>query len=194
MRFATLGPEGTCHENAVKNYLLHHSLTNSTILLIDDFMNGLEMIRNGETDYLVQCSAHPHVHLVVEKYFKEIYVTDTFIFPTKDLALLEDARIENPRTLGLVKATEGYLGEISYPEIIYEQSKPVVGENLINGKYDAGLAYMEHHLENPGRFRMRMHIGPVITTWLVYGKRTAFKGSVLGAAARGFYDAVSSHS
>jgi hypothetical protein len=194
MRFATLGPEGTCHENAVKNYLRHHSLKNSTILFIDDFINGLEMIRQGEADYLVQCSAHPEVHLVTEKYFREILVTDTFIFPTKDLALLEDARIENPRTLGLVKATEGYLGQVSYPELIYEKSKPIVGKNLISGKYDAGLAYLEHYLENPGRFRMRMHIGPVITSWLVYGKRTAFEGRVLGAADKGFFENVNSES
>lgn len=188
MRFATLGPKGTCHENAVRHYLRYHSLADTRLLLIDNFFDGLEMIRQGEINYLVQCSAHPNVHLITEKYFEEIFVTDTFIFPTKDLALLEDVRVEHPRTLGLVKATEGYLGDISYPEIIYETSKPVVGENLINGKYDAGLAYMEHYLENPGRFRMRMHIGPVITTWLVYGKKTAFKGSVLGAAEKGFYE------
>ena len=194
MRFATLGPKGTCHENAVKNYLLHHSLHDSSIVLIDDFFSGLEMIRQGEVDYLVQCSAHPNVHLITEKYFKEIFITDTFIFPTRDLALLEDVRTESPRTLGLVKATEGYLGGITYPQIIYEQSKPIVGENLISGKYDAGLAYMEHYLENPGRFRMRMHIGPVITTWLVYGKTTVFKGSVVGAAERGFFEKANSAS
>lgn len=187
MRFATLGPEGTCHENAVKSYLLYHSLNESTILLINDFFDGLEMLRHGQADYLVQCSAHPNVHLITEKYFEEIFVADTFIFPTKDLALLEDIRVEKPQTLGLVKATEGYLGGISYPHIIYEISKPVVGRNLIAGKYNAGLAYMEHYLENPDRFRMRKHIGPVITTWIVYGKRTAFEGSVLGAAPRGFY-------
>jgi hypothetical protein len=194
MRFATLGPKGTCHENAVKNYLGYHQLGDSEILLIDDFFNGLEMIRQKKVDYLVQCSAHPTVHLVTEKYYEEIFITDTFIFPTKDLALLEDVRIENPRTLGLVKATEGYLGEISYPEVIYEQSKPIVGENLINGMYDAGLAYLEHYAENPGRFRMRLHIGPVITTWLVYGKTTAFKGQVLGAADKGYFESARSES
>lgn len=187
MRFATLGPEGTCHENAVKSYLSYHSLTDSTILLIDDFFDGLEMTRLGQADYLVQCSAHPNVHLIMEKYFEEILVADTFIFPTKDLALLEDVRVEKPQTLGLVKATEGYLGGLSYPHIIYETSKPVVGKNLIAGKYDAGLAYLEHYLENPGRFRMRKHIGPVITTWIVYGRGTAFKGAVLGAAPKEFY-------
>jgi len=191
MRFVTLGPEGTCHENAVKNYLSHHSLNDCEILLLDNLFDGLEMIRQGEADYLVQCSAHPNVHLITEKYFQEIFVTDTFIFPTKDLALLEDASIKHPHTLGLVKATEGYLGQITYSEIIYETSKPIVGENLINGKYDAGLAYLEHYLANPGRFRMRLHIGPVITTWLVYGKRTAFRGSLLAAADKGFYENLS---
>jgi hypothetical protein len=187
MRFLTLGPEGTCHESALKNYLAYHSVSDANITLIGDFFEGLDMVRDGQADYLIQCSAHLDVHLITEKYYNEVLVTDTFIFPTKELVLLEDARIENPQSLGLVKATEGYLGNITYPNIIYEVSKPVIGKNLLLGKYEAGLTYPEYYQQNPGRLRIRKYIGRVLTTWLVYGKKTVFVDSAIGVAPRGFY-------
>lgn len=187
MRFLTLGPEGTCHENALKNYLAYHSISDAKITFISDFLEGLDMVRDGQADYLVQCSAHLSVHLITEKYCNEIFVTDTFIFPTKELVLLEDARVEHPQSLGLVKATEGYLGDITYPNIIYEVSKPIIGKNLVLGKYEAGLTYTEYHEQNPGRFRIRKYIGRVLTTWLVYGRETVFVDSPVGAAPQGFY-------
>jgi hypothetical protein len=113
MRFVTLGPAGTCHENATKRYLDYHRIRGSEIVLCASILQGLEELRTGGADYLVQCSAHLDVHIVTEKYHPEVLVTDTFVYPTKDLALLEDAAVERPQTLGLVKATEGYLAWIS---------------------------------------------------------------------------------
>lgn len=187
MRFVTLGPTGTCHENATRRYLEYHGLAEAEIVLSPDVLEGLEDVRAGRADYLVQCSAHLDVHLVTEKYIPEIVVTDTFMYPTKELVLLEDAAVEHPRTLGLVKATEGYLGDLSYPHIVYEPSKPVVGEGLLAGKYDAGLTYTEYSAARPGRFRVRKYIGAVLTTWLVYGRSTAFDGVARGIAGPGFY-------
>ena len=134
MRFATLGPEGSCHENAVLNYLSHHSIEESDLVLVEDMLDGLELLRAGGVDYLVQCSAHLNVHLVTEKYHPQLIVTDTFIFPTKEIVLLERLSAERPTTLGLVKATEGYLGDIAYDEFVYETTKPVVGKGLLEGK------------------------------------------------------------
>ena len=124
---------------------------------------------------------------MTEKYYNEIFVTDTFIFPTKELAILENRKVNNPQTLGLVKATEGYLDYITYPNLVYETSKPIVGMNLQAGKYDAGLTYIEYHTENPHLLRVRKYIGYVLTTWLVYGKTTSFSGSLLGVAPPDFY-------
>jgi hypothetical protein len=187
MRFVTLGPEGSCHEHAVRNYLSYHSVSDAEVVLIDDLLDGLEMVRNANANYLVQCSAHLNVHLVTERYHNEIVITDTFIFPTKEMALLERSEVSAPVTLGLVRATEGYLEGISYPHVLYEVTKPVVGENLLAGKYDAGITYLTYHTSNPGRFRMRKYIGTVLTTWIVYGRGTAFTGPAVGIAPRGFY-------
>ncbi|TPG68276.1 hypothetical protein EEL31_06870 [Brevibacillus laterosporus] len=187
MKLVTLGPQGTCHENAVRHYLNYHRLENFEIILITDFLEGLELVYAGQADYLVQCSAHPHVHLITEKYFQKVKVMDTFIFPTKELVLLENTEVEHPQTLGLVKATEGYLDGITYPEIIYEPSKPVVGAGLLEGKYDAGLTHIEYYQNHPNRFRVRKHMGEVVTTWIVYGHETVFNGTVLSVMPSGFY-------
>lgn len=187
MRFATLGPAGSCHENATRKYFEYQAIVGTEIALCSSIMNGLEEVLARRADYLIQCSAHLDVHLVTEKYYSEIVVVDTFIYPTKEIVLLENAAIERPQTLGLVKATEGYLGELTYPQFIYEASKPIVGAGLVAGKYDAGLTYLECTAAYPGRFRVRKYIGPVLTTWIVYGRRTAFQGVAMGVAPQGFY-------
>lgn len=188
MRFATLGPKGSCHENALIQYLAYHGIENYEIIFFQNFHDGLEMVRANETEFLVQCSAHSEVHLITEKYFADIKVIDTFIYPTKELVLLENAEVLHPKTLGLVKATEGYLSDdTQYPDIIYEISKPVVGKGLLEGKYDAGLTHIEYYNEHPGKFRLRKSIGAVLTTWIVYGRRSIFNGSVIGALPVGFF-------
>src|SRR5262249_40441580 len=188
-RFVTLGPAGSCHENAACRYLQFHGLKDAELRLCTTSGEGLDEVYADRADYLIQCSAHLDIHLSTEKYFPEIQVTDTFMYPTKNIALLENAAVERPETLGLVKATEGYLGDISYSHIIYETTKPVVGAGLLAAKYDAGLTYYEYYLEHPGRFRLRKYIGPVLTTWLVFGRRTAYEGTLRGIAQCGFYNA-----
>lgn len=189
MKFVTLGPTGTCHENAMKEYLRYHDIEDAEIILIDDFLVGLEMVHNGEADYLMQNSAHLKVNEVTEKYYREIFVTDTFMYRTREIAILEDITVREPQTIGLVSATEGYLHGIGvhYPVKIYESSKPVVGTRFLEGAYDAAVTYLEYHVNNPGRFRLRKYVGFVPTAWLVYGRKTVFTGEMVGIAPKGFY-------
>jgi hypothetical protein len=49
-----------------------------------------------------------------------------FIYPTKALAVLARADVENPRSLGLVPATAGYIDATAWGEIVDVQSKPIV--------------------------------------------------------------------
>jgi hypothetical protein len=191
MRFATLGPTGSCHEYVTKEYIRHFAIPDAEIILIDDFLKGIEMVHDREADYLVQNSAHPLVCEVAEKYIREIPAVDGFIHPTQEMVILEYANVERPRTLGLVKATEGYFWDLDYPEKTYEISKPVVGENLMAGKYEAGLTYMRYHTENPGRFRVRKFIGAVRTVWVVYGWGDAFNGPLMSTLPRNHFTNIS---
>lgn len=188
MRFVTLGPQGSCHDNAIQHYLEHHNVKMFEVIFISDFLIGLELIYRNKADYLVQCSAHPQVHLITEKYPSEIKVVDTFIFPTKEIALLERKEIKTPNTIGLVGLCEGYLEGITYSNFIYEYAKPIVGRGLLEGKYDAGITHYEYYKNFPNRFRVRKYIGQILTTWIVYGHDSIFKGDILSIMPIGFFN------
>jgi hypothetical protein len=102
VQLVTLGPEGTCHERAAREYMRFQGVEDFEIEFISDFLDGLELIRGREDAFLIQCSAHPKVHEVTERHWMEIFVVDTFIYPTKALAVLSRREVEKPRSLGLV--------------------------------------------------------------------------------------------
>lgn len=180
IELVTLGPTGTCHERAVIAYMDFQGVEDFEISYIGDFLDGLEMIRGKANAFLVQCSAHPLVHKVTERYWKDLFVVDTFIYPTKALAVLARREVERPRTLGLVPATSGYIDAGDWEEIIDVQSKPIVAEELLAGRYEAGLTHLEHLEKHPDELRLELEIGEIDTTWVVYGNRKRFDGEVIG--------------
>jgi hypothetical protein len=186
----TLGPEGTCHERAVRRYMDFQGVADYEIEYIADFLDGLERIRGREDAFLIQCSAHPKVHEVTERYWKEVFVVDTFIYPTKHLVVLSRRGVERPRSLGIVPATKGYVDLSQWEEIVDVVSKPVVGEELLAGRYDAGLTHIEHLEEHEDELRLDLDIGEIDTTWLVYGNQKRFEGEVIGIPSREIFTAA----
>lgn len=180
IELVTLGPTGTCHERAVIAYMGFQGVEDFEISFIGDFFDGLERIRGRENAFLVQCSAHPLVHKITERYWDEVFVVDTFIYPTKALAVLARREAERPRTLGLVPATSGYIDESDWDEVIPVQSKPIVAEELLAGRYEAGLTHLEHLEKHPDELKLELEIGEIDTTWVVYGNRKRFEGNVIG--------------
>ena len=178
--FITLGPSGTCHENALLHYLEFQGLTEFEIVLVEDLLGAVGKVREQPNRFLVQCSAHVQVHLVTERFHEEVFVVDTFIYPTKALSLLVRAEVEQPRSLGIVSATRGYLDVSRFATVVDEPSKPVVARHLLEGRYDAGLTHVHHAEEHPDQLRVAEYYGPVDTTWVVYGPRKRFRGAVIG--------------
>lgn len=181
--FITLGPSGTCHENALKRYLEFQGVESARIVLVEDLLAAIDRVRDEPDTFLVQCSAHVQVHLVTERYHREVFVLDTFIYPTKELSLLVRKDVREPRSLGIVSATRGYTDLTRWPTIIDEPSKPVVARHLLEGRYDAGLTHLHHAAENPDVLRVEEVYGAVDTTWVVYGRRKRFRGQVIGQRA-----------
>lgn len=180
VRLVTLGPAGTCHERAVRRYMEFQGIEDFEIEFIRDFMDGLELIRGRDDSFLMQCSAHPRVHEVTERYWREVFIVDTFIYPTKHLVVLTRREVEHPRSLGIVPATKGYVDLSQWEQVIDVVSKPVVGEELLAGRYDSGLTHMEHFEEHSDELRLDLDIGEIDTTWIVYGTRKRFEGKVIG--------------
>lgn len=176
----TLGPTGTCHERAAIEYMAFQGVEDFEIEFIEDFFDGLERIRGKDNVFLIQCSAHPKVHEVTERHWAEVFVVDTFIYPTKALAVLSRREVEQPRTLGLVPATSGYINRDDWAEIVEVQSKPIVAAELLAGRYDAGLTHLEHLVAHPDELRLVEKIGEIDTTWVVYGTEKRFEGKIIG--------------
>jgi hypothetical protein len=180
IQLVTLGPEGTCHERAVRRYMEFQGIADYEVGYIGDFLDGLERIRGKDDAFLIQCSAHPKVHEVTERYWSEVFVVDTFIYPTKALAVLTRRDVDRPRSLGLVPATAGYVDKSQWEKVVDVQSKPIVAEELLEGRYDSGLTHLEHLYEHEDLLRLDLEIGEIDTTWVVYGTRKRFRGEVIG--------------
>jgi hypothetical protein len=175
----TLGRRGPAHERAATEYMGFQGVEDFEIELIDDFFDGPERIRGRDDAFLIQCSAHPKVHEITETHWTEVFVVDTFIYPTKAPAVLSRREVERPRTLGLVPATAGYIDRGDWEEIVDVQSKPIIAEELLAGRYEAGLTHLEHLAKHPEELRLDLEIGEIDTTWVVYGTKKRFQGNVL---------------
>lgn len=178
--FITLGPCGTCHENALLRYIEFQGLAGVNVKLVDDLLDGLECVRRECNSYLVQCSAHPDVHVVTERYRQEVFVVDTFLYPAKEMALLARSDIEQPRTLGIVPAALGYLDLSCWDSVVQESANPIVARNLLSRAYDAGVTLAEYAEQYPDALRVVERYGEVLTTWIVYGRRKRYRGQLIG--------------
>lgn len=186
--FITLGPSGTCHENALRHYLDFQGIDDFDLVLVEDLLSAIDRVRVSKDTYLMQCSAHLHVHLVTERWYEEVFVMDTFIYPTKELSLLVRRDVEQPSSLGIVSATRGYTDLSRWETIIDEPSKPVVARKLLAGEYDAGLTHLHYADEHPDTLFVKECYGAVDTTWLIYGRRKRFAGKVIGQRAPWLYE------
>jgi hypothetical protein len=182
-RFITLGPAGTCHENALLHYLEFQGIEDYEIVLVADLLEAVTEVRDRSDTFLVQCSAHVHVHLVTERYHDDVFVIDTFLYPTKELGLVLRTDVERHTSLGIVSATRGYLDVTRFETVIDQPSKPVVARNLLDGQFHAGLTHAHYAQEHPDRLRLAEYYGAVDTTWVVYGPRKRFQGEVIGVRA-----------
>jgi hypothetical protein len=179
--FLTLGPTGTCHENALLRYLEFQGLSDARVELVGDLLDGLERVREESNAFLVQCSAHPDVHVVTERYRHEVFVIDTFLYPAKEMALLVRADVaDDPKTLGIVPAALGYPDLTRFDSVIQEPANPIVARELLAGKYDAGVTLAEYAEQHSGALRVVERYGEVDTTWLVYGRRRRYRGELIG--------------
>lgn len=188
--FITLGPTGTCHENALLHYLDFQGVDEFELVLVEDLLGAIARVKDEPSTFLVQCSAHVQVHLVTERYHEDVFVIDTFIYPTKELGLVFRTDRDEHRSLGIVSATKGYLDLSRFQTIVDQPSKPVVARNLLADEFDAGLTHVHYAEEYPDELRLVEYYGAVDTTWVVYGPHKRFKGDVIGMRAPWLFGAV----
>lgn len=191
--FATLGPSGTCHELATEAYIEFQEVPNAKVELFDDLLEALELLHDGKVDFIIQNSAHPKVYELTEKYFREVFVIDSFLCPTRAMGVLTRRDVKHPRSLGLMPATQAYVNIERWDTLIYETAKPLVGQNLLAGKYDSGIAALRFAEENPDVLVVDEVIGSIQTAWLVYGRQQNRQQGVIGIKNPKLFQSELSH-
>ena len=187
--FCTLGPEGTCHDNAVKNYINFQKINEASIIYVSNFSDAVDLLKSGKANYIVQNCAHPQVGELNEKYCREIFIIDSFIFPTKPMGVIRRKDMRDSKTLGLMPATKNYVDISMWDELKYETSNPIVAEKLVKGEYGYGITFIEYVKRYPDLLEVYQDFGGAVdTVWIVYGKnRRNTDGTVIGLNNHDFY-------
>jgi hypothetical protein len=180
--FATIGPHGTNHEFVTRKYLDFHRLSNASLLLTETTDEAMEGVRGGSIDYFILCAVHPDTPRIVGRFFREVFIVDTFISPSLPLAVLSRIEVAAPRSIGVLHpSTTAYVDTRKWEKVvkITTGSLHTIAEGLLNGEYDAGLVYLNYSDRYPDRLRIDERIGSPDDAWLVLGRQRTYADPIL---------------
>ncbi|SDL09698.1 hypothetical protein SAMN05192555_102398 [Franzmannia pantelleriensis] len=181
MKFATLGPAANNHVLVLDRYLKQRAIDGADVVLYTSFDEAFPALLDGEVDFLLQCTAHPSHGDWVGRSMHRAFPVDSFIAPSKPLAILARADVESPQRLGLQPATRYYADLSGYAELIDEPTTASVAEGLLAGRLEAGICALEYLERHPERLRLVADLGPALDTWVVFG-RTPLDGDLIHCA------------
>lgn len=179
-RLATLG-RGTNHDFVARRYAGLRGLDPEP-LACDTLKDCADAVLAGDAAYAVICSVHPDTPHLLTAYHKRLFLADTFISPSKPLAIVTREQIHRPHSIGVFTATLG-LGDLSaWRETVVEKSGTIfdVETQLRRGAYDSALVYRDFLDRVPG-YRLETEIDSPDDAWLVLGTKRAFKGEIVAA-------------
>lgn len=180
MKFVTLGPAGSNHEYVTRNYLAFHGIARKAFIeLAADFEAGASAVLGGKADFLVQCAVHPATMATVAKYLRGLFVVDTFIAPSQDLAVIHRKDAARSDTLAVMKPTLDYTDASRWARIEYVDTVAEVSRGLVEGRYTAGLGFVSAANAHPDLLEVDEFIGTVDDAWIVYGRTRVSGGHLL---------------
>lgn len=188
-RFLTLGPS-TNHDMVVRRLLAFHGAESVPLAFVATAAEGFELLVAGAADFFVLCSVHPRTSRLLCDYAGRVFIVDTFIAPSKPLAILTRKDVAHPRTLGLFEATVGLAPTARWPEVTVETEGTLatLGAKLLAGAYDSALTYRDFADTHAGRLTVEFEIDSPDDAWLVLARtreaRSGLVASRTGAVAR----------
>lgn len=189
IRFATLGPAGTNHELVTKKYLRAQGIEDYEIKFILSFKDAIGMLSRGEADFVLQCAVHPETPQTLGENFRSVFAIDCFISDSQELAVLTRRGVESPQSIGvLLPANEKYTDLSKWKKTVAFPSLPLIFEALKAGEIDSGLVYRSFADRFPELVRVDEVLGSPDDVWIVYGRRRAFKGELIGYGGKAFLE------
>jgi hypothetical protein len=163
-----------------RQYLDFHGIRDrASIELVKDFQQGAEAVLEHRADFMVQCAVHPATMATVAKYLEGLYVVDTFISPSQDLAIIQRNDTQAPRKLAVMLPTLDYTDRSKWGEIEFVETVAEVSNGLVEGKYEAGLGYVSVAKQHPHLLHVVEFIGTVDDAWIVYGRTRVSENRLL---------------
>ncbi|MFM7345314.1 MAG: hypothetical protein ACKO1J_08115 [Tagaea sp.] len=188
-RFLTLGP-GTNHDVVVRRLLAFHGADSCPLGFVENAPEGFELLLAGRAEFFVLCSVHPRASRLLCEYAGKVFIVDTFIAPSKKLAILSRAGVARPRKLGLFEATVGLAPTARWQEVVVETDGTLatVGAKLLAGVYDSALTYRDLADAHSDELTVDAEIESPDDAWLVLARDRAAKSGLVasrtGAVAR----------
>jgi hypothetical protein len=179
LTFATLGPGGSNHELVTRRYLAFHGLRDARIDLVLDFDDAFDRLRLRQVDFIVQVAVHPETATVVGRHFREFFIVDAFVSPSRPLAVVTRRAVGTPTSIGLQPATREYVDLSRWATIVDEISIASVAEALFAGRVDSGITAAEYAEKHPSELRIDEFIGSPDDAWIVYGRERLSGGGML---------------
>ena len=179
--FVTLGPVGTNHEMVTKAYADFRELWDTQVLLVDDFIDALDMVATGKADYLLICGVHPQFAAIVGKgsFVSGVHVVDVFISASQPLGIVSRKDVVQPKTIALQPATASYADLSAWPEKIHVGSIIEVADGILEGRFDSGLTNLKVAHENPDILRIERELGSPDDPWIVMGRQRVTDGKLI---------------
>ena len=171
LRFGTLGTEGSNHSMIVREYNAFRKLEGVEVVLFTDFREAFEALVAGNLDFVLQVSVHPSHTEMSARYVHRVHVVDSFIAPSKSLAIITRTDMEQPRSIAFQPATKHYADLSAWPHQIDEVSIMTVAEGLREGRFDSGITAVELVEQEPDRFRIDQLFGPITDVWVLFGRQ-----------------------
>lgn len=166
----TLGPAGTDHERAAREYARTRLDGRHSIHLLTDFAAAGDFLAGDGLRLLVVNSAHQDVDLLVTRDWRRVAMVDFFALPTMPLALVKRADVARPTSIALMPATRGYLDLADFSRVDYVSAKPIALRHTLAGRSDAAIVSMPGYHEHRDELDLVATIGPVVCCWLVFGR------------------------
>lgn len=171
LRFGTLGTEGSNHSMIVRQYIAFRKLDGAEVVLFTDFREAFEALVAGDLDFVLQVSVHPTHTEMSARYVHRVHVVDTFIAPSKSLAIVSRKDVESPKSIAFQPATKHYADLSAWQRQIDEVSIMTVAEGLQEGRFDSGITSVELVERAPDRFRIDQLFGPITDVWVLFGRQ-----------------------
>ncbi|KAJ0309757.1 hypothetical protein Brms1b_009033 [Colletotrichum noveboracense] len=182
LAFGTL-TKGTNHDLVMRRYLDFHGISEtSNITYYDSFYDAVAALKNDTLDYVMMNAVHPQASSIVGSDFRNVFIIDTFISPSKPLVVATRKDVADPQSIGILcPSVAKYTDTSKWSDVVQITSGGLVqiAQDLLNGKYDSAIIYQDTALANSDVLQIDEELGSPDDAWLLLGRNRTYTNSVL---------------